>query len=187
MPHKDNLTSSSPAVSGQFVERRIYLIRGHKVMIDEDLAELYGVPTKRLNEQVRRNLKRFPKDFMFQLTKEEAQLLRSQFATSKSAHGGRRSPPYAFTEHGVAMLSTVLNSERAIEVSIAIMRAFIRLRQLLESNEELNRKFAAVVKTLSTHDKYFQVVFNELKRLTEQPVPSRKQIGFKSKTDEEPR
>ena len=180
MPRSKNLTTSNLAVSIQFVERRIYLIRGHKVMIDEDLAELYGVSTSRLNEQVRRNRKRFPEDFMFQLTKEEAENLRSQFAISRSTHGGRRSLPCAFTEHGVAMLSSVLNTDRAIEVNITIMRAFIRLRQLLESNEELNRKFAAVIRKLSTHDKYFQVVFNELKRLTEQPAPSRKQIGFKS-------
>ena len=180
MARRKNLTSSDLAVSIQFVERRIYLIRGHKVMIDEDLAELYGVTTKRLNEQVRRNLKRFPEDFMFQLSKEETEILRSQIAVSRSTHGGRRSLPYAFTEHGVAMLSSVLNSDRAIEVNITIMRAFIRLRQLLESNEELNRKFAAVIKKLSTHDKYFQVVFEELKRLTDQPTPSRNQIGFKT-------
>src|SRR6185369_13013384 len=115
MPHKKTFTTSNLAVSVQFVERRIYLIRGHKVMLDVDLAELYDVPTKRLNEQVRRNQKRFPADFMFRLTKEEAENLRSQFATSRCAHGGRRTLPYLFTEHGVAMLSSVLNSERAIE------------------------------------------------------------------------
>ncbi len=180
MPRKKNLTSDSLAVSIQSIERRIYLIRGHKVMIDEDLAELYGESTKRLNQQVNRNRKRFPEDFMFQLTKEEAEILRSQFAISRSLHGGRRSLPYVFTEHGVAMLSSVLNSERAIEVNITIMRAFTRLRQLLESNEELNRKFAAVIRKLATHDKYFQVVFDELKRLTDQPAPSHKQIGFKT-------
>src|ERR1041385_7084132 len=179
MPHKKNLTKSSLAVSVQFIESRIYLIRGHKVMIDVDLAEMYDVPTKRLNQQVRRNQKRFPPDFMFRLTKDEAENLRSQFATSSSAHGGRRSLPYAFTEHGVAMLSSVLNSERAIEVNITIMRAFIRLRQMLESNEELNRKFAAVIRKLSTHDKYFRIVFDELKKLTEQPSLSRNPIGFK--------
>jgi hypothetical protein len=156
------------------------LIRGHKVMIDVDLAELYEVQTKRLNEQVSRNSKRFPADFMFQLTKVEAEALRSQFATSKVGRGGRRSLPYAFTEQGVATLSSVLNSERAIEVNISIMRAFVKLRQMLESNEELNRKFAAVIRKLSTHDKYFKVVFDELKRLTGQPTPQRKQIGFKA-------
>src|SRR6185295_15411880 len=147
-------------------------------MIDADLAELYEVTTKRFNQQVRRNLKRFPEDFIFQLTTEEAESLRSQFATSKTSQGalrsqfaisktsakpsrgGRRYLPYAFTEQGVSMLSSVLNSERAIEVNIAIMRAFVKLRQLLESNEELNRKFTAVIRKLATHDKYFTVVFD---------------------------
>src|SRR5258707_3148128 len=174
------LTISNPAVSVQLIERRIYLIRGHKVMIDVDLAELYDVPTKRLNERVRRNSKRFPEDFRFQLTKEAAENLRSQIATSRSGHGGRRSLPYVFTEQGVAMLSSVLNSERAIEVNITIMRAFVKLRQILESNEELNRKFAAVIRKLSTHDKYFKVVFDELKKLNQHPTPTSKKIGFKA-------
>ena len=173
------LTTKSLTLRGQLIERRIYLIRGQKVMVDEDLAELYEVPTHRLNEQVKRNRKRFPKDFMFQLMKEEAQSLRSQIAISKSGRGGRRSLPYVFSEPGVAMLSSVLNSERAIEVNIMIMRAFVKLRQMLETNEELNRKFAAVIRKLSTHDKYFKVVFEELKRLNEQPTPKRSQIGFK--------
>src|SRR6266446_6161608 len=133
---------------------------------------------QRLNERVRRNSKRFPEDFMFQLTKEEAENLRSQFAISRSGHGGRRSLPYVFTEQGVAMLSSVLNSERAIEVNITIMRAFVKLRHMLESNEELNRKFAAVIRKLSTHDKYFTVVFDELKKLTTRPATSGRQIGF---------
>lgn len=179
MPHKKKLTNNSLTISIQLIERRIYLIRGHKVMIDVDLAELYGVPTKRLNERVRRNTKRFPEDFMFQLTKAEAENLRSQFATSRSGHGGRRSLPYVFTEQGVAMLSSVLNSEQAIEVNIMIMRAFVKLRQMLESNEELNRKFAAVIRKLSTHEKYFRVVFDELKKLTEPSTTPPKQIGFK--------
>jgi hypothetical protein len=178
---KKSLTTSSLSVSVQLIERRIYLIRGQKVMIDEDLAELYGEPTKRFNQQVRRNPKRFPKDFMFQLTKAEAETLRSQFATSKTGRGGRRYLPYAFTEQGVAMLSSVLTSERAIEVNIAIMRTFVKLRQMLESNEELNRKFAAVIRKLATHDKYFKVVFDELKKLTEPPTPLQRQIGFKTR------
>lgn len=149
-------------------------------MLDVDLAELYQVTTKRLNQQVGRNLKRFPEDFMFQLTNTEAEALRLQNATSKTGRGGRRYMPYAFTEQGVAMLSSVLNSERAIEVNIAIMRVFVKLRQMLESNEELNRKFALVIRKLATHDKYFKVVFDELKKLTELPTPSRRQIGFKS-------
>ena len=182
MPHKKNLTSKSLSVSVQLIERRIYLIRGQKVMIDFDLAELYGVSTRQLNQQVTRNKKRFPEDFMFRLTKEEAENLRSQFVISSSEHGGRRYMPRAFTEQGVAMLSTVLNSEQAIEVNIAIMRTFVRLRQILETNEELNRKFAAVVRKLSTHDKYFRVVFDELKKLTEKPPASGRQIGFKSRS-----
>lgn len=181
VPHTKKLKTSSLTVPVQLIERRIYLIRGHKVMMDVDLAELYQVPTHRLNEQVKRNRKRFPADFMFQLTKEEAESLRSQFAISKPGRGGRRSLPYAFTEQGVAMLSSVLNSEQAIEVNISIMRAFVKLRQMLESNEDLNRKFAAVIRKLSTHDKYFKIVFDELRRLTEQPTPARKQIGFKAK------
>ena len=162
-------------------------------MIDFDLAELYGVSTSQLNQQVTRNKKRFPEDFMFRLTKAEAENLRSQIvisrsdlrlqiATSSSRHGGRRYTPYAFTEQGVAMLSTVLNSEQAIEVNIAIMRTFVRLRQLLETNEELNRKFAVVIRKLSTHDKYFRVVFDELKKLTEKPPSSGRQIGFKRRS-----
>ncbi len=179
MPHTKKLTNYSLAVSVQLIERRIYLIRGHKVLIDFDLADLYGVSTKQLNQQVSRNKKRFPEDFMFRLTKDEANALRSQFVTSNPGRGGRRYLPYAFTEQGVAMLSTVLNSEQAIEVNIAIMRAFVKLRQMLESNEELNRKFAGVIRRLSTHDKYFRVVFDELKKLT-QPKPSHKQIGFQA-------
>ena len=190
MPHKKKLTTTNLSVSVQLIERRIYLIRGQKVMLDFDLAELYGVTTSRLNERVTRNQKRFPEDFMFRLTKKEAESLRSQFAisnadlrsqivTSNIGRGGRRYLPRAFTEQGVAMLSTVLNSEQAIEVNIAIMRAFVRLRQMLETNEELNRKFAAVVRKLSTHDKYFRVVFDELKKLTEEPPSPSRQIGFK--------
>jgi hypothetical protein len=194
VPTRKSLNKSLSPVSVELIERRVYLIRGHKVMIDADLADLYQVPTKRLNEQVRRNRKRFPEDFMFRLTKAEAEALRSQFATSKPARdgmrsqfaiskkgrGGRRTLPYAFTEQGVAMLSSVLNSERAIDVNIAIMRAFVKLREMLQSNEELNRKFAAVIRKLATHDKYFTVVFDELKKLNEQPTRPRKQIGFKT-------
>ena len=214
MPHKKNLTATSLSVSVQLIERRIYLIRGQKVMLDSDLAELYGVTTSRLNEQVTRNKKRFPEDFMFRLTTKEAEALRSQivisrsnlrsqiaisnvnqpenkalnenlrsqFAISSSGYGGRRHLPRAFTEQGVAMLSSVLNSEQAIEVNIAIMRAFVRLRQMLETNEELNRKFTVVLKKLTEHDKYFSVVFDELKKLTEKPPKSGRQIGFKRNT-----
>ena len=161
-------------------------------MLDSELAELYKVPTKRLNEQVRRNLTRFPEDFMFQLTVEEADALRSQFvplkptaqksnslrsqfATSK-ARGGRRYLPYVFTEQGVAMLSSVLNSERAIEANIVIMRAFVRLRELMLSNDELNRKINALEQK---YDEKFKVVFAALRKLIAAPEKPRRDIGFR--------
>lgn len=122
----------------EVIERKIYLIRERNVILDKDLAKLYGAPTKRLKEQVKRNIKRFPEDFMFELTMQESEILRSQFATSR--WGGERYLPYAFTEQGVAMLSSVLNSERAIEVNIAIMRAFVKLRKILSTHKELAHK-----------------------------------------------
>ena len=136
-------------------------------MMDSDLAELYQVNTKRLNEQVKRNAERFPDDFMFRLSKEEFEILRSQFAIS--SWGGRRYPPQAFTEQGVAMLSSVLHSQRAIEVNVAIMRTFVRLRNLLSTNEELARK-------VKTHDKQIATLFAHLRKLLKNP--KRKQIGF---------
>src|SRR5437660_6767546 len=161
----------------QLVERRIYLIRGQKVMLDRDLAELYQVKPIALRQQVKRNQDRFPEDFMFQLTEKEADLLVSQnVIPSKQSLGGYL--PYAFTQEGVAMLSSVLRSKRAIQVNVAIMRAFVRLRQILESNEELNRKFAAVIRKLGQHDKYFKVVFDELDKLSNPLAPPRRQIGF---------
>ena len=144
-----------PETDLALIEQRIYTIRGVRVILDSDLAALYGVPTKRLNEQYRRNRKRFPEDFAFQLTVKEANSLRSQIATS-SSHGGRRYRPYAFTEHGILMLSSVLNSERAISVNIEIMRAFVRLRQVLDSN----LKMAARLYELERRcDERFSIVF----------------------------
>lgn len=157
------------------IERSILLIRGHKVLLDVHLAALYGVTTKRLNEQVRRNRARFPEDFMFQLTADEIASLRSQFATSNKGRGGRRYAPYAFTEQGVAMLSTVLNSERAIQVNIEIMRAFVRLRQILASNAELARKMDALERK---YDAQFKVVFDAIRQLMTPPEPSKRKIGF---------
>jgi ORF6N domain len=172
-PHPDH----GVPVSIQLVERRIYLIRGQKVMLDRDLAELYQVKPIALRQQVKRNQDRFPEDFMFQLTEKEADLLVSQnVIPSKQSLGGYL--PYVFTQEGVAMLSSVLRSKRAIQVNVAIMRAFVRLRQLLESNVELNRKFAAVIRKLGEHDKYFKVVFDELDKLSNPPVPPHRQIGF---------
>ena len=157
------------------IEGSILLIRGHKVLIDVHLAALYGVTTKRLNEQVRRNRARFPEDFMFQLTAEEVASLRSQIATSNKGRGGRRYAPYAFTEQGVAMLSTVLNSERAILVNIEIMRTFVRLRQMLASNTQLARKLADLEKK---YDAQFKVVFDAIRQLMTPPQPKNRKIGF---------
>jgi ORF6N domain-containing protein len=160
------------------IERSIYLIRGQKVMLDRDLAELYGVPTKRLNEQVRRNQRRFPGDFMFQLTAREIESLRSQIATSKQARGGRRYAPLAFTEQGVAMLSSVLNSERAVDVNPPrreIMRAFVRLRQMLASHADLARKLEALERK---YDAQFRGVFDAIRQLMAPPRPTRRRIGF---------
>jgi hypothetical protein len=162
----------------EIIEREIYLIRGHKVMLDSNLAQLYAVPTKRLNEQVRRNLRRFPADFMFQLTDEEVSPLRSQIATSK--RGGRRYLPYAFTEQGVAMLSTVLNSERAIEVNILIMRAFVRLRGMISSHKDLARRLDALEKK---YDARFRVVFDAIRELMRPPERPKGKKGFRREKD----
>ena len=164
----------------QMIERRIYLIRGQKVMLDRDLAELYQVRPIALRQQVKRNLDRFPEDFMFQLSKKEADLLVSQSVIpSKKSLGGYL--PYVFTQEGVAMLSSVLRSERAIQVNVAIMRVFVRIRQMLVSNDELNRKFASVIIKLGHHYKYFKVVFDELAKLSNPPAPPHRQIGFQRK------
>jgi ORF6N domain len=165
-----------PILSEQ-VEQNILLIRGHRVMLDRDLAKLYGVPTKRLNEQVQRNKKRFPTDFMFQLTQEETERLRSQFATSKTGSGGRRYRPYAFTEQGVAMLSSVLHSERAIQVNIAIMRAFVQLREMIGSNKGLARRLNELE---MKYDSQFRVVFEAIRELMAEPESKVKRIGFKT-------
>ena len=157
---------------------KIYLIRGQKVMLDSDLAELYEVPTRRLNEQVRRNITRFPPDFMFQLTREETETLRSQIATSKKGRGGKRYAPLVFTEQGVAMLSSVLNSERAVQVNIAIVRAFVKLREILATHKHLARKLKALEKK---YDAQFKGVFEAIRNLMKpgQP-PASRQIGFQT-------
>jgi hypothetical protein len=176
MPKKK--TAGQELVPVERIEQRILLIRGHKVMLDSHLAELYQVRTFRLNEAVKRNRKRFPEDFMLQLTKEEAENLRSQIAISSYGYGGRRYLPYVFTEQGVAMLSTVLNSERAIAVNIAIMRTFVRLRQILATNKHLAAQLAAMEKK---YDQQFKVVFDILKQLMEPPPePPKRPIGFAS-------
>jgi hypothetical protein len=160
------------------IERLILQIRGQKVILDRDLASLYEVSTKVLNQAVKRNLQRFPADFMFRLTADEIdQNLRSQSVTSSSAHGGRRYLPYAFTEQGVAMLSSVLNSERAIGVNIAIMRAFVRLREILASHKDLARKLNEMEQK---YDAQFSVVFDAIRQLMtpETPAEKKRRIGF---------
>jgi hypothetical protein len=164
----------TPLIPSERIENKIYLIRGEKAMLDSDLAELYGVTTKRLNEQVRRNLTRFPEDFMFRLTKQEAESLRSQIATSKKVgRGGRRYEALCFTEQGIAMLSSVLNSERAVQVNIYIIRVFTRLRALLASHKELRDK-------VEEHDKQIKVVFDAVRKLLTPPKePKKSPIGFR--------
>jgi phage regulator Rha-like protein len=171
-------------IPDETIIRKIYSIRKHKVMIDSDLAELYGIPTKRINEQVKRNSERFPQDFMFQLTLEEEQLLRSQIATSKekqtdTAKGGRRTLPFAFTEQGVLMLSSVLNSKKAIEVNIRLVRLFINLRDMLISNKEILSELETIKKTIGKHDTYLKQLFQYLHHYSEKEKEPRKRIGFK--------
>jgi len=162
------------------IEERIFLIRGQKVMLDADLAELYGVLTKRLNEQVKRNKERFPKDFMFQLTKEEFANLKSQFATSSLEWGGKRKLPYAFTEQGVAMLSGILQSKRAVKVNVEIMRTFVKIRRIISSNIELARKLEELERKYDAHDVKIRAVFDAIKKLMEQPKKPKSPIGFKA-------
>ncbi len=192
MPAKNNKS----VIPAELIEKTIFFIRGEKVMLDVDLAELYGVTTSRLIEAVKRNINRFPKDFMFQLTNKEAETLRSQFAISNEeesersqvvagfrsqivtskGRGGRRYKPYVFTEQGIAMLSSVLNSERAISVNIEIMRTFVRLHQMISSHAELRRKLDALE---SKYDVQFRIVFDAIRELMAAPIPKSKQrIGF---------
>jgi hypothetical protein len=163
----------------QLIERRIYLIRGQKVILDSDLAELYQVPTFRLNEAVKRNRGRFPKDFMFHLTKQEAGSLTSQNAMSKG-RGGRRTFPYAFTEQGVAMLSSVLNSKRAIEVNIAIMRAFVKLREILATHKDVAHKLQEIDRTQKEHGTHISAIWKAIQKLIEQPATPNRRIGFRT-------
>ncbi|MBL8229100.1 MAG: ORF6N domain-containing protein [Bryobacterales bacterium] len=163
----------------QLIERRIYLIRGHKVMLDSDLAELYGVATGNLNLAVRRNRNRFPEDFMFQLTVEEHDSLLLQFARAKG-RGGRRTPPYAFTQEGVSMLSSVLNSDRAVQVNIAIMRAFVKLREVMASHKDLAHKIEALERKYQDHDEEIQIIFQAIKKLLEPPANPKFRIGFRT-------
>lgn len=176
------------------IESRIFVVRGQKVMLDADLAELYGVETKRLNEQVRRNSERFPEDFMFQLTPEEfanlksqfvTSSLRSQFATSNNpvgkpeGRGGRRYHPYAFTEHGAIMAASVLNSTRAIEISVHVVRAFVHLRELVSTHKELSQKLNQLERKVGAHDRAIAELINAIRQLMSPAEAKKKRpIGF---------
>jgi ORF6N domain len=182
---------TSAALGEDGIAKSILLLRDQNVLLDRDLAALYGVTTKRLNEQVKRNLARFPIDFMFQLTAEEETALRSHFATSKkptSNHGGRRYLPYAFTEQGVAMLSSVLSTERAVAVNIEIMRAFVRMRSVLAANKELAQRFAELESRLdkktAVQDKAIAAIMSAIRELMNPPIRLSRGIGFTAKFDE---
>jgi hypothetical protein len=161
----------------QQIAQAIFAIRGQKVMLSQDLAALYGVPVKALNQAVKRHASRFPGDFMFQLSSKEFDNLKSQFVTS-SWGGLRRALPYAFTEQGVAMLSIVLKSARAVEVNIAIMRAFVKLREALETNRELARRFSDLEKHVGKHDEEISAIIDAIRQLMAPPERPRREIGF---------
>jgi hypothetical protein len=163
------------------IEEVILLIRGQKVILDYDLAEIYGVETRRLNEQVRRNAGRFPPDFMFQLTAEEFVNLKSHFAISSLTWGGRRKLPQAFTEHGAIMAASILNSPKAVEMSVFVVRAFIRLCALLAAHKELALKMTELERTLTLHDKQILSILDAIKRLMAPPAIPKRKIGFNLK------
>ncbi len=167
----------------EVIEGKILLIRGRKVMLDRDLAMLYGVETRALNQAVKRNSTRFPEDFMFQLTNDEAVVLsRSQFVTLKRGQNIKYLP-YVFTENGVAMLSSVLKSERAIEVNIQIMRTFTKLREILSTHKELAHKLAQLERKIEKHDDEIKVIFNAIRQLMTPPETSKKKIGFRGERE----
>jgi phage regulator Rha-like protein len=158
------------------ITSKIFMIRGQKIMLDKDLAELYGVETRVLKQAVKRNNERFPEDFMFSLTNQDVRNLTSQIVIS--SWGGSRHPPMTFTEQGIAMLSTVLNSKRAIQVNIAIMRAFVKMREILVTNKEFSEKLKIMEEQLAEHDEQFRVVFEAIKQLLKEDEKPKKKIGF---------
>jgi hypothetical protein len=187
MADSAEMTASLVLVAAPAIEKRIFVVRERQVMLDEDLADLYGVETRRLVEQVKRNLDRFPEDFMFQLSKEEAAALRSQIAISKSGSGGRRYAPYVFTEQGVAMLSAVLRSKTAIAVNIEIMRAFVELRRLAGTYAALGNRLEQIEREmnerLNDHDEQLSEIFRVLRQLIAPPPQSKRPIGFRVDDD----
>lgn len=171
-------------ITAPVIERRIFIIRERQVMLDEDLAGLYGVETKRLIEQVKRNLDRFPEDFMLQLRKDEAAALRSQIATSNVGRGGRRYAPYVFTEQGVAMLSSVLRSKTAIAVNIEIMRAFVELRRVASSYAAIEKRLEQIEHGMGEHDEQLEQVFGALRQLIAPPSKPKRPVGFRIREDD---
>ncbi|MEO5998608.1 MAG: ORF6N domain-containing protein [Chitinophagaceae bacterium] len=172
-------------VANEIIINKIYIVRKQKVMIDRDLAELYGVETKVLKQAVRRNMERFPKDFMFEMTKKEFKNWRSQFVTSNEGNKmGLRYAPFCFTEQGVTMLSCILNSERAVAVNIHVVRAFTKLREMIISHKDILLQLGRLEKKLSEHDGDIQLIFNALKQLINPPNPPRERIGFKQNNEE---
>lgn len=170
---------AKPSLITKQIERVIYLVRGQRVMLDSDLARLYGVTTKALNQAVKRNAERFPEDFAYQLTVQEVMDLRSQFVTSNLTRGGSRYRPWVFTEHGVAMLASVLKSPQAARVNIEIIRAFVRLRRLLATPGELISQINELAKTVNLHDEQISVITDVLKRMMDpSPGPPKRKIGF---------
>ncbi|MGB7820781.1 MAG: ORF6N domain-containing protein [Candidatus Sulfotelmatobacter sp.] len=160
------------------MESRIFFLRHQRVILDADIAELYGVPVRVLNQQIKRNRERFPSDFVFQLTAKEHENLRSQIVISSDTHGGRRYPPYAFTEHGAIMAATVLNSERAVEMGVFVVRAFVRRLEMLATNRKLAGKIYELENRLDTHDSTIQDLIEAIKELMTPEDPPRKRIGF---------
>lgn len=170
--------SRATPIADEVVINKIYLVRDQKVMLDSDLAELYGVQTFRLNEQVKRNIDRFPEDFMFQLSEDEWDSLTSQIAISKKGRGGRRTLPYVFTEHGVLMLSSVLNSEQAIQVNIQIMRIYTRIREMLLAHKDVFLRVEQVEKQMIKQDQKIEVLFDYLSKFIEKEDKPRQKVGY---------
>ncbi len=177
--------ASSEIATVEQIERSIHVIRGQRVMLDSDLAKLYGVTTRQLNQQVARNEDRFPEDFAYQLTLQEFRNLMSQFVTSSSGYGGRRKLPWVFTEQGVAMLSSVLNSPIAVRVNIEIMRTFVRLRRLMATPGELVEQITKLAEAVQLHDSEIKVISRVLQQMIEKPAVPRRRIGFHAKHDSE--
>jgi hypothetical protein len=169
-----------PKYAVEVIERRIYIVRGQRVMLDEDLAELYGVATKAINQAMKRHPDRFPADFAFQLTLQEATDLRSQFVTSNVGRGGRRYMPWVFTEHGVAMLSSVLRSPMAVKMNIEIMRAFVHVRRLLATPGELVAQIHQLTEHVQLHDQHIRAITDALRKMMEPPPAPKGRIGFQA-------